>query len=210
MKKGLEMLMTAVFILAVVLGGGVTVIAADDQFIGRELSVEGVGVINIDLEVQTDRDCNGLKLSDRVYTPSGGYRGASYVQYNSALEMGMYNESENVTMDMEYSQTINVENAKGKFTSKNYLIGSATGYKYAGDINQDVLTYSDNALSETMISGSIEGEITLGMKVVDPVTRVIVIKDVSNFVGSFNYNYSTYGEYASYPASGDEEYLGCP
>jgi hypothetical protein len=210
MKKGLTKVITAMIVLVLAFGAGVTIISADDMLIGRELEIEGVGIVDIDLEVQTEKYCDGLKLSDRTYTPAGGYRGPTYVLYSSELEMGRYNDTENVTMDMEYTQTINIENAKGKFSSKNYLIGSATGYKYAGNVKQDMSVYTDNSLSETIISGSVEGDMTLAQKVVDPVTRIVIVKDVSNFIGTFNYNYSAYIEHTTYPASGNEDPLGCP
>lgn len=210
MKKGLTVLMTAMIVLGIILGGGVTVIAADDFMIGRELSIAGEGTIDIDLEVQTEKYYGGLKLCDRVYTPARGFKGVSYVEYVSELEMGRYNDSDNITVDMEYAQTVNVENAKGQFIAKNYVIGSASGYEYVGNVNQDVSVYSDSTLSESDVTGAVEGEMTLVQKVVDPETRVVMILDVSNFVGNFNYNHSTYVEYISYPAAGREEYLGCP
>lgn len=206
MKKGLVILIAGMILLIAFSGGAL----ARDVMIERELTIEGVGAIDIDLEVQTEKYCEGLKLSDYMYTPSMGYHGLTNIQYTSEFEMGQYNDTENMTSDMEYTQKIDVENAKGGFHTKNYIIGSAVGFEYVGNVEQDMSVYTNDILSESYVSGSVEGEMTLCQQVVDPETRVVKILDVSNFIGRFNYKHSTYVEHITYPAAGIEDYLGCP
>lgn len=208
MKKGITMGIVAISLIMSIAFSGIVV--ASDLFVGRDLQIEGVGMVDFDLEVQTEKNYEGLKLEDWVFSPRTWDTGASYINYTSEFELGIYNRScVNASADMIYTQAIKAVGSKQRFTSQNYVLGAASGFKYSGNVDQAVTVYTDNTLSESALSGAINGRMTIFQKVVDPETKVVIMRDVSAFVGTYKYNHNTYVESMTYPA-GESDYLGCP
>jgi hypothetical protein len=210
MKKVLTIFVVAMAILGLFCSS--ISAAGYDRNIGSSFSISGMGIIDALLEVNTDDNYSGLSLSQNIYTPSLGLKGPSLLAYSSVFELGMYNVSgENRTLDLTYSEDGLASNVRHTMNIKNYQIGSVAGFLYTGNGTQNIEAYSDNTLSEIAIDGMIEGEMRLSQKTVDPITGVVLSRDVTEFEGNYDYSWSTYSQLIDYPASkGLNDWLLCP
>jgi hypothetical protein len=212
MKKGLTLLMAAM-ILSIVFSG---VALATDVMIGRSLSINGTGVVNLDLEVATEQWNSGMKLDERLSTCGGGIGTEySHLIYSSTFALDMYNVTNNATDNsttvLEYCSDAKLSNVKRTVYTRNYILGGVMGFKNEGDNNQEITMYSEDVMMDVEIFGKNIGVITLFQKVVDVNnTHTGIVYDVSELIGGYAYNWSAYLEEANYPAAGDREWLACP
>jgi hypothetical protein len=212
MKKRLTIFILSIVKLATIFGGGVTVIAANDRNMGSSISISGTGLIDVSLEVNSNGDYSGLGLSQYLYTPSLGMNGPSYMEYSANFELGIYNISEaNQTQDIIYTENGMASNVRHSAYLSNYEVGSVAGFCYTGNATQRVEMYGDNALSEIEIAGVIEGKMKLSQMTKDPITRIVLSREMTELKGTYTYDWNSYAEIIEYPASeGKEDWLGCP
>lgn len=212
MKKLITMLAAGILLLIAFSG----VALATDVMIGRSFSINGTGVVNLDLEVATEQWNSGLKLDERMSTRGGGIGTEySHMIYSSTFALDMYNVTNNATDNsttvLEYCSDAKLSNVKRTVYTRNYILGGVMGFKNEGYSNQEINMYSEDVVMEVEISGKNIGDITLFQKVVDVNnTHAVVVYDVSDLVGNYVYNWSAYIEEANYPAAGCEDYLACP
>ena len=210
MKKGVTILLVILIISGFFTG---MIAASEDLLVGREFSVEGIGVVASDLEVGTKPYYSGIKLDERISTPGGGFTEPSWIQYSSSFEMGIYNVTgANSSAEIEYTSTSKILNVKRMVYMKNYDLGAVMGVKTRGDSEQEVSIYSEDLTMEAEVSGDITGDLTLFTKAIDTRDRHNVItRDVIDLSGEFEYDWSAWIEENQYPAGeNDKEWLGCP
>lgn len=212
MKKGLTIFIISIILLTTILSNGVTITVADDRNMGSSITISGVGLIDTSLEVNTDGHYSGLALSQYLYTPSLGMNGPSYMEYSAEFELGIYNISEvNQTQEIIYTENGMASNVRHSTYLQNYEVGSVAGFTYTGNATQRVEMYGDNSLSEIEIEGLIEGKMKLSKMTKDPVTRIILSREINEFAGEYVYNWNAYAEIIEYPASGiAKDWLECP
>ena len=209
MKKVLTILIAAMLVLGMLIAGSSAV--TEDMLIGREVSIEGVGTVNADIELATQPYCGGLELSESISTPGGGFAGESLMQYSSSFEVGMWNITGNATGDIEYSSNAKLLNIKRNAYMKNYDIGAVMSFKLQGDSENEVAFFTDDQSMEAEIRGEIVGELSLFQKVVSTKDHhTFFIRDVIDLVGNYKYDWSAYAEKNEYPAAGGNEWLNCP
>ena len=209
MKKGLTIFIAAILALGLLIASSSAV--TEDMIIGREISIEGVGTINADIELATQPYCGGLKLSESISTPGGGLAEKSFMQYSSFVELGIYNTTGNSTAELEYISNAKLLNVKRNAYMKNYDIGAVMSFKLQGDSENEVAFFTDNQSMEAKIRGEIVGELTLSQKVVSTKDHhTFFIRDVIDLLGNYKYNWSAYAEKNEYPGAGNNEWLGCP
>jgi hypothetical protein len=206
MKKGLTILI-AILMLTSILGTA----AAVDLEIGRELTIDGVGSFNCELEVQTEKGYDGQKLEETLYTRWMGTDGDSAISYNSNLEVFMSNiTGDNRTAEIAYAQTAQTINAKQLLCSEDYALGAAVGFYSKGDTTKSFELFTDSDLSEFEIEGSVVGRLKLMQKVADPVNMTRYMQEVTQLDGKYTYAWNTYVERSGYPEAGCEDWLACP
>ena len=209
MKKGLMICIAILMILASLF----PLVVADDLIMGGSFSAEGVGVVDISLQVASEgRGQVGIKLNEELYTPSLGLKGLTPMSYNSGFELGMYNVSDNTTTDFEYTSSSIIANSKRSVYISNYIVGAAMGFASEGDTDQTVNIYTEDSMMEADVSGLVEGEITFFQKVVDVnAIRTVRVQEKSELIGKYNYNWTRYVESVVYPeADITNDWLGCP
>ena len=210
MKRELINLVAIIVIFCAIIGN---VAALKDMLIGREFSVEGVGVINSDLEISTQKSFNGIELSESISTPGGGFIKPSEIQYYSAIDVGMFNMTGNSSGEVECRSTLKMYNIKRSMYLKNYDLGAVMGLKTIGGTEQEVSYYSEDSSMETAVSGNVSGKLKLFQKVVDVSDRrTVLMRDEINLKGAYVYEWNAFLDSNEYPASdeGSEEWLGCP
>jgi hypothetical protein len=210
MKKGLTTLILTMAILGLICT--ITAVAADDLIVGREVEIEGTGVINAELRINTGVNHPGIKLGEDLTTPGGGYNGLSNASYASSFEVGMYNDSGNVTSELGYMSNARVTNAKRSLYSSNYVIGTVMGFKSFGSSEQNAEIYTDNTGMSADFSGKILGRMKMFNKVVDVEDpRTVIVRDIVGIAGNYTFEWSAYDEIVSYPESEvGGGYLDCP
>lgn len=184
----------------------------EDLIIGRSMEIEGVGIINSNLDVSTEPHFTGLELVEELFTISGGYNGISGMKYLSSFELEMLNATGNVSTGLEYSSTAEIENCKRTVYLKNTNVGAIMGVRSYGDSSSEISLYSDDSIVSAETSGNIIGKLKLFNKVIDTSDkRTIITRDITGLEGLYNYSWSAWAERNLYPA--DEEngdWLGCP
>ena len=201
-------------VAAMVIFGLICVIgsaAAADLETGRELSVKGIGSFDCDLEVQTEKGFTGQKLEETLYTRYLGTASESQIEYNSNLEVFMSNMTgDNRTAEIMYAQTSQTTNAKQLLCSKDYTLGAFVGFYSKGNTAKSFELFTDPDISEFEMEGDVEGRLKLMEKIVDPASKTVYMKEVSQLDGSYTYAFNTYVERSGYPAGTHGDYLGCP
>lgn len=210
MKKGLTILIAAMLALGLLIAGSSAV--TKDMLIGREVSIEGVGTVNADIELATQPHCGGLKLSESISTPGGGFAGESLMQYSSSFEVGMWNITGKAAGDIEYSSNAKLLNVKRNAYMKNYEIGAVMGFKSRGDSENEVAFFTEDQSMEAEINGEMSGDLTLFQKVVSTKDyHTYLAYDVIALDGNYVYDWSAYAEMLEYPEDeADNDWLGCP
>ena len=210
MKKRLTMLVAAivVFGLVCIIGSA----AANDLIIGRELEIEGTGVVTAELRIDTQTYYPGVKLGEDLSTPGGGYNGLSSTRYASSFEVGVYNTTGNATSELGYMSSARAVNVKRSLYSSNYVLGSVMGFKSIGNSEQDAEIYTDDSGMGADISGKILGKLKIYNKVVDLEDHhAVIVRDVIDIAGNYTYAWSAYDEMVFYPeAEVGNDWLGCP
>lgn len=213
MKEGKTILIIAAYITGcvLILCSVIGTAAAADLEIGRELTVNGTGSFNCDLEVQTEKGYKGQKLEETLYTRWMGTFGDSAISYNSNLEVFMSNMTgDNRTAEIMYAQMAQTTNAKQLLCSEDYSLGAYVGFYSKGDTIKSFELFTDPDLSEFEMEGSIDGRLKLMQKVVDPANMTRYMKEVTQLDGEYAYAWNTYVERFGYPEAGCSEWLECP
>lgn len=206
MKKGITIL-----VVVLMLASMVSLVTAVDLEIGRELTVEGVGSFDCNLEVQSEKGFEGQKLEETLYTRWRGTDGDSAISYNSNLEVFISNlTGNNRTAEIMYAQTAQTTNAKQLLCSDDYSLGAAVGFYSKGNNTKSFELFTDSDLSEFEIQGSVEGRLKLMQKVVDPVNMTRYMQEVTQLDGAYTYAWNTFVERSGYPEAGCEDWLACP
>ena len=208
MKKGLT-IVTTLIALSIFVGSAMAV----DLEIGRELTVNGVGSFDCNLEVQSEAGCaSGQKLEETMYTRWMATDGESTISYNSNLEVFMSNMTgDNRTAEIVYAQTAQTTNAKQLLCSEDYTLGAAVGFYSKGDSMKSFELFTDPDLSEFEMEGTIEGRLKLMQKVVDPdANHTKYMTEVTRLDGNYTYSWNTFVERLGYPAGECDEWLSCP
>jgi hypothetical protein len=208
MKKGI-MILIAAMVLSIAFSGAAM---AEDYEISTELSINGTGSFDRELDVQTELGFAGKSLEEDFYTKFMGTDGDSNLQYDSTLEVYMGNSSEfNDTRmtEISYAQTAFSTNAKQLVCSRNYDMGASQGFYSKGNLMKSFEVSMDCAANEFDLEGSVNGRLRLMQKAVDPVSRVIYLDEDVRLNGRYDTNWYSYIEKISYP-EGTEDWLGCP
>jgi hypothetical protein len=214
MKKSLSVLLAALVILSAL--GTMGIIAAEEEGlnvdVGSYLKVEGVGVMDSSMLVQSELGYAGQRLSEDMYSAYRGTAGVSNVSYTRDMNIfiGTSDTEEDVeTTDISYASTVYTTLMKRKVCSQNYEAGVVSSVKTAGISNSVLeidMTPSDNYLN---YEGELVGKAKLSHMVVDPTSRLKVVKEVTDLKGAFGIDFNAYAE--KLVDVGDEgDWLGCP
>ena len=201
-----------ILIAAIVLSMCASVAIAEDYEISTELSINGTGSFDRELDVQTELGFAGKTLDEDFYTRWMGTDGDSKIQYASTLEvyMGNNTEFENQTVTtIDFGETASSTNAKWKLCSENYDVGAAQGATSKGNSIRSVQVGMDDSVNEFEIEGMVNGRMRLMQKVVDPVSKIIYLDEDTRLDGRYVFDWYAYAEKISYP-EGCEDWLGCP
>ena len=208
MKKGITILI-AVMILC---STGIGAVAASDYNIESTLEIKGVGTMDRELLAQSEWNFGGQKLTESAYTKWMGTDGVSNISFSSDLNVfiGLSDEHEDTNItEITYGQTAGMTNMRQTVCSRNYDAGIASGFKVVGTsikaFEIDMLPDSNSLDFE----GAISGSTVLRHVVVDPDTRLKILKERTEFEGDFTIDWSAYGDMLSYPGD-DGDWLGCP
>jgi hypothetical protein len=207
-KKGLTILIAAL-VLAIAFSG---VAVAEDYEISTELSINGTGSFDRELEVQTELGFAGKSLDEDFYTRWMGTDGDSKLEYASTLEVYMGNSSEfkdTKITTIDYAQTKKSTLAEWVLCSSNYDMGASAGAISKGNMIGSVQVGMDDAVNEFELEGSVYGRLRLMQKAVDPVSKEIYLSEDTKLEGRYDVNWYSYIEKISYP-EGEEDWLGCP
>ena len=205
MKKGLIAVLIIITLYSI---GNATAI---DLEIGRELTIEGRGLFDCDLEVQSESGFNGQKLEDALYTRWLRSDSDNAIAYTSNLEVYISNITcANQTAEIYYAQRAQTENTKQLMCSVDYPLGASVGFYSHGDATKQFELFTDPTLSEFDMEGTIDGRQKLMQKVIAPTNYTRYITDITQFEGEFRYAHSTFVELSEFPAGGVKDYLGCP
>lgn len=180
--------------------------------VGSTLEINGRGTIDRDLLAQSEWGYNGQRLTETMYSRWMTTDGISNISYNSDLNVYIgasdTHENENTT-EITYAQTAFTTNMRDKVCSQNYEAGVISGF--------DIVGMSGKAFEIEMLpdsnyidlEGTIDGKATLKHMVVDPDSRLKIVKEVTRLKGQYDIDWSAYAEKLIYP--GDEgDWLGCP
>jgi hypothetical protein len=210
MKKGITILIAAM-VLSIAFSG-VAAAGDYDVEVGSNLKIVGVGTLDRELLAQSEWGFGGQKVSESTYTKWIGTDGISKIDYTSDLNLfiGMSDEHEdtNVT-EISYAQTSGMTNMRSTMCSRNFEAGVASGFTTVGTSVKsfEINMYPDS--NSIDFEGAINGSARFRHVVVDPVTRLKVVKEITDVEGEFSIDWRAYGDLLSYP--GDEgDYLGCP
>ena len=206
-KKGITILI-AVLILSLCINVG----TAMDYDVGSVLEINGVGTMDRELLAQSEWGFEGQRMTESTYTKWMGTDGLSNISFNSDLNVfiGMSDEHEDTNItEITYGQTSGMTNMRQTICTQNYDAGVATGFKTVGTsikaFEIDMLPGSNTLDFE----GAVSGSAVFRHVVVDPTTRLKVVKERTELVGNFNIDWSAYGDLLSYPGD-DGDWLGCP
>lgn len=206
MKKGLTILI-AILMLASVM----SVTTAVDLEIGRELTVDGVGSFDCELEVQTEKGYGGQKLEETLYTRWMGTDGDSVIAYKSNLEVFMSNMTgDNETAEIAYAQTAQTTNAKQLLCSEDFALGAKVGFYSKGATTKSFELFTDSDLSEFEMEGSVLGRMKFMQKIVDPINMTRYVQEVTQLDGEYTYAWGAYVERSGYPEGECSDWLKCP
>lgn len=214
MKKGLSILIAVLVILSAM--GAIGAIAAEEDGlnidVGSYLNVEGVGVMDSSVLVQSEWGYAGQRLSEDMYSGYRGTAGMSNVSYTRDLNIfvGASDTQEDVnTTEISYASTVYTTLMKRKICSQNYDAGVVSGVKtsgISGSVLEIDMTPDANYLN---YEGEVVGKTKLSHMVVDPTSRLKVVKEVTNLKGAFGIDFNAYAE--KLVDVGDEgDWLGCP
>ena len=211
MKKGLTMLIAAMVIFGAI-GTVAAQAGASNVEVGSTLEIVGIGTMDRDLLAQSEWGYNGQRLTETMYSRWMGTDGLSNVSYSSDLNVYIgasdTHEDENTT-EISYGQTAVTSNMKQKVCSQNYEAGVVSGFKLDGMSGRtfEIGMAPDSNYIE--FEGAVDGSAVLKHMVVDPTSRLKVVKEVTRLDGRFNIAWDAFGEKLVYP--GDEgDWLGCP
>ncbi len=211
MKKGLTMLIAAMVIFGAI-GTVAAQAGASNVEVGSTLEIVGIGTMDRDLLAQSEWGYNGQRLTETMYSRWMGTDGLSNVSYSSDLNVYIgasdTHEDENTT-EISYGQTAVTSNMKQKVCSQNYEAGVVSGFKLDGMSGRtfEIGMAPDSNYIE--FEGAVDGSAVLKHMVVDPTSRLKVVKEVTRLDGRFDIAWDAFGEKLVYP--GDEgDWLGCP
>jgi hypothetical protein len=214
MKKSLTILLAALVILSAL--SAIGIIAAEEDGlnvdVGSYLKVEGVGIMDSYMLVQSERGYTGQRLSEDVYSMYRCSTGMSNVSYTRDMNIfiGARDTPEDMnTTEISYASTAYTTCMKRTVYSQNYEVGVVSGVKTAGMSNSVLeidMTPDANYLNYV---GEVVGKTKLSHMVVDPISLLKVVKEVTNLKGAFSIDFNTYAE--KLVDVGDEGgWLGCP
>lgn len=212
MKKVFTILMTAMILVCATIGFTVAEESTYDVEVGSTLEIVGIGTMDRELLAQSGWGYDGQKLTESMYTKWMGTDGLSNITYKSDLNvfLGKSDEHEDTNLtEIAYGQTAITSNMRQTVCSRNYEAGVASGFKLTGTsiraFEIDMLPNSNYLDFE----GAIEGSAVLRHVVVDPDTKLKIVKERTEVDGKFNIDWEAYGDKLIYP--GDEgDWLGCP
>lgn len=208
MKKGISVLIAGLIVIGAVIGN----VVAEDYEIDTELTINGTGSFDRELEVQTELGFAGKSLDEDFYTKYMGTNGDSKLQYASVLEVYMGNSSEfkdTKITTIDYAQTKKSTNAKWLICSSNYDMGGSAGAISKGSMITSVQVSMDDAVNEFELEGSVNGRLRLMQKAVDPTSKAVYLVEDTKLEGRYDVSWYSYIEKISYP-EGDGDWLGCP
>lgn len=215
MKKGLTILIAALVILSAL--GATGIVTAEGEAInvdvGSYLNVVGVGIMDSSVLVQSEWGFAGQRLSEDMYSGYRGTAGPSNVSYTRDMNIfiGASDTQEDVnTTEISYASTVYTTLMKRKICSQNYEAGVVSGVKtsgISGSVIEIDMTPDANYLN---YEGGIEGKARLSHMVVDPTSRLKVVKEVTNLKGVFDVNFDAYAEKLVDVGDENSDWLGCP
>jgi hypothetical protein len=180
--------------------------------VGSYLKVEGVGIIDSYMLVQSEGGYAGLELSEDMYSMYKCSTRMSNVSYTRDMNIfiGTSNTQEDTnTTEISYTSTVYTTRMKRTVYSQNYEVGVVSGVKTSGmssSILEIDMTPDANYFD---YDGDVAGKAKLSHMVVDPTSRLKVVKEVTDVQGAFDIDFNAYAE--KLVDVGDEgDWLGCP
>jgi hypothetical protein len=159
------------------------------------LDIVGIGVIDRDLDAQTKQGYEGLHLSETMYSSSKTIDKPSNIDFSSNLNIYIgpdYTKKDVNITEIEYRQTALITNIYHRFSSQNYDVGTATGFKTiarkSANIFEVEMTPNNNYLE---LKETIQGKTRLKHIVVDQPSKLKIINDVTQLEGTFQTNWFT-------------------
>jgi hypothetical protein len=211
MKKELTILMVISIVMCSMIGYG-TAECESNMEVGSTLEINGRGTIDRDLLAQSEWGYNGQRLTETMYSRWMTTDGISNISYSSDLNvyLGASETQEDVnTTEITYAQTTFTTNMNQRVCSQNYNAGVMSSFKTLGMSAKafEIEMLPDSNYIE--LEGAIDGKATLKHMVVDPDSRLKIVKEVTRLKGQYDIDWNAYAENLIYP--GDEgDFLGCP
>jgi len=214
MKRKLEILIAGligIFMLLFTTGNAIADCDCSVE-VGSDLEIIGKGTMARDLLAQSDWGYSGQRLTETMYSRWMTTDGISNVSYSSNLNVYIgaseTHEDENTT-EITYAQTAFTTNMRDKVCSQNYDAGVVSGF--------DIVGMSGKAFEIEMLpdanylelEAGLEGKAKLRHMIVDPDSRLKIVKETTQVEGTFDIDWNAFAENLIYPGN-EGEWLGCP
>lgn len=174
--------------------------------IENSYELDGTGVMDHNIDAQTERLLDGQKYSASMRTPSLGLFGDSTLKYNEEINVLTGNES-----DIEVLGALLGNYTISKYCMRNYDIGAQQSLYTKGNTILDYEFMGDNYSSAMVVDGRTAGKTEYSILVRNvSAPHSIVFDENFEFSGLLSYNVESYIENITYPAEGCEDWLGCP
>lgn len=198
-----------IFLLIAIIGN---VTAMSNLNIKSGLDIIGNGTIDSNLDIQTKQGYEGLHLSETMYSSSKTIDKTSNIDFSSNLNIYIgpdYTKKDANITEIEYRQTAFTTNIYHRFSSQNYDVGTATGFKTIARKSANIfvveMTPNSNYLE---LEGAIQGKTKLKHIVVDRPSKLKIVNDVTQLEGTFVANWFT--STRKLVGNDDDLWLGCP
>lgn len=200
MKKTITFFASIGLVLCMLLG----IVSATPFDILIRTDIQGDGVMDRSLLLQTDPNYEGKKYSETMYTPSLGLYGISVMNYTEEITMMLSNDS--LIDVMGESAIVNIKTHQ---EIKNYDMGVSQSHRVIGNYILDYNYVAEDYLTFQMLMGSVEGKGKLCNMVRSPANKTYYLLDKIDFEGRFDIDIETEISDMGYPAS-ETEWLVCP
>jgi len=179
--------------------------AAATVEITLDSKMECVGIINRDIEMQTDALMDGQKYTSILRTPSLGLYGRSELKYNEELNAIIGDDT-----DIEVLGAFAGNYTIGDYCLRNYKIGVRQAFNYKGNSMVDYEFIGDNTTSNMAIEGITVGEMEYNILVRNTTSYTKIFTDDFEMNGISGFKIDSHIEDVLYPCVGYSDWLGCP
>lgn len=178
--------------------------AATNISISNTYNIEGSGIINRNIAIETCDEYRGQKFMASLYPAEFG----AHMQFNMSEDIEVM-IGDNIT-DISIYGTLAGTNARAQQYIRNYNIGSIQGYGFNGATKVDYEYAADNFSSLMVLDGETLNRMQYSIKLKEINSHRTLFAETFRVDGYSKYEIESFIENISYPASGEYDWLGCP